>query len=536
MFLKRRRFIKQSVLSSLALGTSYFLHHYLINKRRSYNFNGAIVGANYKLGHLLNQKHNILSYATKEIDTIIVGGGISGMSAAWWLNKNNKTDFILLEMDKELGGNSVSNENSVSKYPWGAHYVTLPSEESSYVRLLFEEIGIITGYQKGLPIYNEFYLCAAPQERLFFQGKWQEGLVPLIGIQEEDKRQYKNFFHFISELKYLKGLDQKPLFCIPLENSSQNNEYIKLDKISMKEFMLSNGWTSKYLNWYVNYCCRDDYGRSYEKVSAWAGIHFFVSRVGFAANADSNSVLTWPEGNGFLVNYLKKYSQRQIKKNSLVVSVENMEKNCSLIVFDTKEHKYTQYNCRNVIYSAPRYTADKVIKNYHSNNLPEYSPWLVANITVKNFPLNGDYLAWDNVNFYSKSLGYIVANHQDLRTMQKEIVLTYYLPLDEKEPWEERKQAYKRSYQDWLDIIILDLEMTHKDFSKYIIQLDVWIWGHGMSSPGINFLWSDKRKNLLKPFGNIFFAHSDMSGISIFEEAQYRGIEAAKSVISRNKL
>lgn len=155
----------------MGLFFNLYLSHYLINKRinkRINNFNGAITGSNYKLGHFLNQEHNIISYEIKEIDTLIVGGGISGLSAAWWLNKNNKTNFILLEMDKELGGNSVSNENSVSKYPWGAHYITLPSEESSYVRLLFEEMGIITGYQNGIPIYNEFYLCAAPQERLFF--------------------------------------------------------------------------------------------------------------------------------------------------------------------------------------------------------------------------------------------------------------------------------------------------------------------------------------------------------------------------------
>ena len=33
---------------------------------------------------------------------------------------------------------------------------------------------------------------------------------------------------------------------------------------------------------------------------------------------------------------------------------------------------------------------------------------------------------------------------------------------------------------------------------------------------------------MVKPLGNIFFANSDLSGFSIFEEAQYRGVEAAK--------
>ena len=43
----------------------------------------------------------------------------------------------------------------------------------------------------------------------------------------------------------------------------------------------------------VEYSCRDDYGVSHSKVSAWAGLHYFASRAGKAYNADSpNHVLT----------------------------------------------------------------------------------------------------------------------------------------------------------------------------------------------------------------------------------------------------
>jgi hypothetical protein len=35
----------------------------------------------------------------------------------------------------------------------------------------------------------------------------------------------------------------------------------------------------------------------------------------------------------------------------------------------------------------------------------------------------------------------------------------------------------------------------------------------------------------LKPLGNVFFANSDLSAFSIFEEAQYRGLEAARGAL-----
>ena len=44
-------------------------------------------------------------------------------------------------------------------------------------------------------------------------------------------------------------------------------------------------------------------------------------------------------------------------------------------------------------------------------------------------------------------------------------------------------------------------------------------------------MWGRARKEALKPHGKIHVAHSDMSGISIFEEAQYRGIMAARAAL-----
>jgi hypothetical protein len=41
------------------------------------------------------------------------------------------------------------------------------------------------------------------------------------------------------------------------------------------------------------------------------------------------------------------------------------------------------------------------------------------------------------------------------------------------------------------------------------------------------FLASEERHRLLASSSNLLFANSDLSGFSIFEEAQYRGVLAA---------
>jgi hypothetical protein len=51
--------------------------------------------------------------------------------------------------------------------------------------------------------------------------------------------------------------------------------------------------------------------------------------------------------------------------------------------------------------------------------------------------------------------------------------------------------------------------------------------GHAMARPVPGFLESVDRKLWASLNGNVLYANSDLSGFSIFEEAQYRGVRAA---------
>lgn len=502
-------------------------------------------GSNAKMGHLLRgeSKSHLLSEGDLEvretisIDTLIVGAGIAGLSAGWWLQRNSKNDFLIIELENQVGGNSKHGENRVSKYPWAAHYIPLPSKETKYVHLLFEEMGIIKGFENNLPVYDEYALCADPHERLFFQGRWGEGLLPQVGISEEDKNEYQKFNALVTKFKYAKGNDGKFAFNIPLALSSKDNEFLKLDKITFKDFIQSHGFKAKNLLWYLNYCCRDDYGQGYAEVSAWAGLHYFCARRAEAANADNQTVLTWPEGNGYIVNYLKDKMQNKLSTERVALNIRTHAKGVEIDTYDARNKCFIKYHAQNVIYSAPRYTAKRAISNLPMNALVEgmnYSPWLVANLTLKNRPKGeGAPLAWDNVSYYSSSLGYIFANHQDLKFNQQECVITYYLPLDQESPQQQRERIKDRTLDEWTDLLVADLEGMHPGVSQDIIEVEVWLWGHGMISPGVDYLWNNRLKLIDVIEDKIFFAHSDMSGISIFEEAQYQGVQAAQKILNK---
>lgn len=494
---------------------------------------GSVVGASSSLGHRLREGKFPASSETMHKKAVIIGGGIAGLSAAWKLQKSGFDDFVLLELEKEVGGNASSGQNNVSAYPWGAHYVPLLTEEATAARELFAELGIIQGYEHGLPVYNEYYLCSDPHERLFMYGRWQEGLVPQIGITERDKAQYKAFFAQMERLKSQRGSDGKRTFAIPVDKSSADEQWRALDTISMKDYLHNNGWDSPALGWYVNYCCRDDYGADMDKVSAWAGLHYFAARNGKPANTDPQAVITWPEGNGFIVKQLKQRLADHLHTQALAFSIAKKDDGIEVNYLDTARNQTVTLTAEAGIVATPRFVAERLLPSNMDLSAFEYSPWMVANVTLDALPQGkGAALAWDNMIYESKLLGYVVATHQNLNRIQRDTVLTYYWPLSHLPPKEARSEMYQRSYAQWQSIVMKELLHIHPEVKGKVRNVDIWLWGHGMIRPTPGFIWGKDRQTALQSADSVFYAHSDMSGISIFEEANYHGVKAAEALMT----
>jgi hypothetical protein len=58
-------------------------------------------------------------------------------------------------------------------------------------------------------------------------------------------------------------------------------------------------------------------------------------------------------------------------------------------------------------------------------------------------------------------------------------------------------------------------------------------WGHAMISPRTGFMWGGEREKATKPFRNIHFAHSDLGGIAIFEEAFHYALRATEEILKK---
>ncbi len=190
-------------------------------------------------------------------------------------------------MNNEAGGNSRSGENDITAYPWAAHYVPVPGPQSVYVRELFEDLGVL---QSG--VWNERVLCFSPQERLFLYGKWQDGIEPAIGLTRQDREQFQRLADAFTAFRETGG------FTIPLELGLARAPR-ELDRLSFAAWLRDRRIDSPLVLWYMNYCCRDDYGALASETSAFAGIHYFASRP-----QEEKGPLTWPQGNGWITQQL----------------------------------------------------------------------------------------------------------------------------------------------------------------------------------------------------------------------------------------
>jgi len=505
---------------------------------------GEVYGAALELGHLLREPKFPPPSETRRVPVVVVGAGIGGLAAGWKLAKAGFADFLMVELEAEAGGNSRAGCNAVSAYPWGAHYLPLPTREASAVRELLAELGVLQGDPRAeRPRYDERYLCSTPQERLYRNGMWQDGVLPQSGVSAAEHAQYRRFHALMDDFRQRRDKNGRRAFALPMAYSSRAPDLLALDRQSMRDWLLWQQLDSPQLHWYVDYACRDDYGTGIAEVSAWAGIHYFACRNGEAQDAASETVLTAPEGNAWLARGMAQSISARVGermlRNALAFRVADSGQQIEVDLWLPAEQRTLRLLADQLIWAAPLFLVPHVFVGNEALKKAarsySHAPWLVANLTLAHFPEDrvGAPPAWDNVLHRGPGLGYVVATHQQMRLHPRETVFTYYRALNEMSPQQGRALLRDTPREVWAENILAELERPHPDIRAVTTRLDVFRNGHAMARPLPGLLSGAARQSFAADGARIRFAHADVSGFSLFEEAQYRGVLAAERTLRR---
>ena len=92
----------------------------------------------------------------------------------------------------------------------------------------------------------------------------------------------------------------------------------------------------------------------------------------------------------------------------------------------------------------------------------------------------------------------------------------------------------QKSWEEWREDILNSLRLSIPTIDEIVYRIDVRILAHAMNRPVPGFLWGRRspRPGARRPYaGVVWFAHSDNSGLSLFEEAISQGFRAADEVL-----
>ncbi|HUN94241.1 MAG TPA: FAD/NAD(P)-binding protein [Burkholderiaceae bacterium] len=501
---------------------------------------GGWTGASPQRGHRLREPAAWDAAASEErVGVLVVGGGIAGLAALRALDRAGLDDARLLDLEDAAGGNARSIRLGGIDCPLAAHYIPLPDERNDALLDFLAEQGLWR-WHAGRRTWSERHLCHSPQERLFIGGRWVEGLLPAAdaspGLRDALRRMSAAVAAAARDAEYR----------IPTRQARWSAALDALDAQAFDAWLDARDLRHPLLRAYLDYCCRDDYGAASAAVSAWAGIHYFAARRGFAGGDDggeADPVLTWPEGNAWLARRMAAPRAARIRTATIARAVRETPGGVDVLAWDFAADRPCRFRARRVVLAVPLFVAARLLEQppvalRSAVAAMRWAPWLVTNLLLDE-PLSdapGAAPAWDNVIQSSPALGYVDATHQSLDPRPGATVLTHYWALggrDDAELQAARAALLKDDWRDPARRVLLDIAVAQPDVLRKVRRVELARYGHAMSVPRPGVRGSKALAALAAAPAHgsrIHFAHSDLSGYSVFEEAFFHGERAAAEV------
>jgi monoamine oxidase len=512
-------------------------------------YDGAWLGAAHERGHLVRDGLPVAKSGalpgvaqTRRVAAVVVGAGIAGLAAARALRAAGVDDCHVLDLEDRVGGNSRGHAMAGMRCPLGAHYLPLPGANAIEVSELLDELGVRKTVH-GQPLYDERMLCHSPQERLFIGGGWREGLLPPIEALPAGE-QATALAHYRSFRSVVAAIGTAGAFAIPTARSRWSAALQALDAVTFAHWLDAQSLTAPALRWYLDYCCRDDYGAGSAQVSAWAGVHYFASRHGFRAPGDELSsdggegVLTWPEGNAWLAERLAAPLGERFHPGRVALAVDEGRDDVAIDVWNAELSRRESWVARRVVLATPLFVSARLLAApppalIEAARALRHSPWVVANLqliaALDDRP--GAPPSWDSVLYRGSGLGYVDAMHQATRPFAGPTVLTANVALGGDSGDElvgNRRRLLADDWRVWAARIVADLAVAHPDLPAKVARVDLMRYGHAMSVPIPGVRSSAALAALAVPQRRVQFAHADLSAYSVFEEALFHGTRAGR--------
>lgn len=471
----------------------------LISSKSSYKI-APWTGDDFTVGHRLRNHElpEIPKSSEKEVDFVIVGGGMAGLASAYYLQNHN---FLLIEQYESLGGQSRGSSYRGVDYSYGA----------AYFNTVDGLMGELLADLKLTPVKLQ------PTKNSWrWENSWAAGL--------EGKG------HLYSELKTLLA-DCKPIWNelnngIPVPLELPNLQ--KLDSTPFQDYMKSHSPAFTALI------------DAYLKASLCGGVAQ-ISALAAISTLEDLVVPTYvfPGGNQAMARGMANKIKGERCTRGFVWSVEVGADNKSTVTYlgaDQTVHKVT---CKHVIITAPPLVAARIIHNVADAVIADllsfkYGSYLVANILMRKKKFSG---AYDNFVAPPFSFSDIVVAETPYVEQHKYngesmgSVLTLYQPYVPSS--EGRSVLMQGDRTAFASSLVSQLVQLIGPIEKDIDTIVLSRWGHAMAVTRPGFYSKISKLNRTANSGYTL-AHCSTQGIPCAESAIAAARLAANRALGRS--
>ena len=461
-------------------------------------------------GHLLMKSKSFDRGKTVSTETLIVGGGIAGMSAAY--NIRNK-GFVLCELSDRLGGSASSSMYEKNKFSQGACYdFAYPGYYGEEVLAMLQELDIID-YQPWKDNWSfkdqQHIILNRRKNRVYANGVYRKEVISDGNLKDS----------FLKHISMFKGRMHLPTRLI-------HNDLHNLNNRSFLDYLVENFKPTDQFITEVDYHMRDDYGAGCASVSALAGVHYYACR---PYDSEVVELFSPREGNYYFVDKIGRTLPRdQLLTQHLVKSISEDGEGFKVEVIDVRNSLIHTFKARKVIYAGQKHALKYVYPQGYAHFKEHiYAPWMVLNIvTDGTLPLPA---YWQNeiLDVDPRFLGFVDSAAQHSATKDNHRVFTafYCLP-----PGARNDLVTVESNKHQIAATTIDHISNYfgMDIEGVVKEVFIKVMGHAMPVPKPGYLFNDK--NQFSKNKNMVYAGVDNGRLPLLYEALDSGIQAAKLV------
>jgi len=496
----RRDFIKFVVAGAVAAGCPIDLS--LVSAQSNdaqKNHPASVEGEDNRICHQVRDKGNQIFMrpaASARHDVVIVGGGVSGLTAAYRLQHH---DFLLLEKEPHWGGNAYAMQYEDSTYATGSAF--LGKDEYAYG--FAKEIGL-----EPLPVNSP---DASIIHGELVLDTWGDGLdkLPYPAAVRDSFKKFKREMLAIDVQKNARELFNKPF-----------SDYMK-------------GYPAELKQWWDGFG-PSNWGAVSEETAAASGI-FSLQEMAGESRADDR--YTWPGGLGAITKKLAEILQAKYKDRmqtgATTVAVVNGKEEVQVTYMLGGELKTV--SAKAVIMATPKFITRRIVdglpeKQSEAMHQIRYIPYPVVNLIFDKPVFNHGYDTWCPGNTFTD---FIVADwviQKQPGYKQKFNIISCYTPMKEDERGYLLNETGARKIATG---VLSDFQKLMPGLNVDPIEVHIYRRGHPlyMTTPG---LYTEVQPLVREPMDRVFFANTDSEGPeSTTSEGIHAARRAAKEVEAR---